>query len=155
MEKLIQRALMQGLPHTSGKDLVFGLFTENTPDDPGLHTLDHSFSKWIGRYKIINRLPLSLSCPLPLSLSLSCPLLLSICYPVPPSLSQPVLPLSLSLLTCPPSLFLTPSSPQFVHVDVVNLKSTSTMPYRFSPIAPIPISISSYHTLFNQDVRYI
>ena len=49
MEKTVHRYLMQGLPHTPDKDFVFGLFTEQTPDDPGLHALDHSFSQWIGR----------------------------------------------------------------------------------------------------------
>ena len=106
-----------------------------------MHLTIHSHNGLAGNYNY----PLSLSCHL-LSLSPppSFPLFPSLPFPpsLPPSLSLPPSPISLSL-----------SSPQLVHVDIVNLKSTSTMPYRFSPIAPIPSSVDSYHDVFDQDTR--
>ena len=50
MEKAIHKNLMTSLPHSPGKDLVLGLFSEHTPEDPGLHSLEHSFTQWNGRY---------------------------------------------------------------------------------------------------------
>ncbi|XP_019851885.1 PREDICTED: BRCA1-A complex subunit Abraxas-like isoform X2 [Amphimedon queenslandica] len=80
LERSIHSSLMISLPHSPGKNLLFGLFTEVTSD---LLSVDYSFYQWIG------------------------------------------------------------SRLENVHVDVINLQSTSVAPYQTLPTIPIPALFST------------